>query len=85
MGFGAYIALTTSMHAVAAAFGATLPFAAYTTATSALSFLTGPFLLLPVLGITLLKMRKAARISDARLLLPYVLVALASSPAEQAA
>lgn len=42
-GFGAYLALTTVMHAVfTSLLGITLPFAAYTTATSALSFVTGP-------------------------------------------
>ncbi len=43
-GFGAYLALTTVMHAVfTSIFGIILPFAAYTGATSAMSFLTGPF------------------------------------------
>ncbi len=43
-GFGGYLALTTVMHAVfTSMLGITLPFAAYTTATSALSVLTGPF------------------------------------------
>lgn len=42
-GFGAYLALTTIMHAVfTSMLGITLPFAAYTTASSALSLLTGP-------------------------------------------
>jgi hypothetical protein len=42
-GFGAYLALTTIIHAVATTvLGITLPFAFYTTATSALSLLTGP-------------------------------------------
>jgi uncharacterized protein YaaW (UPF0174 family) len=42
-GFGAYLALTTVMHAVfTSILGITLPFAAYTSATSALSLLTGP-------------------------------------------
>lgn len=42
-GFGAYIALTTVMHAVfTSMLGITLPFVAYTSATSALSVLTGP-------------------------------------------
>lgn len=42
-GFGAYLALTTIMHALfTTILGMTLPFAAYTTATSILSFLTGP-------------------------------------------
>jgi hypothetical protein len=42
-GFGAYVALTTIIHAVATTvLGITLPFALYTTATSVLSSLTGP-------------------------------------------
>jgi uncharacterized protein YaaW (UPF0174 family) len=42
-GFGTYLALTTIMHAVfTSMLGITLPFAAYTTASSALSLLTGP-------------------------------------------
>ena len=42
-GFGVYIATTTILHAVfTTALGITLPFAAYTTATSAVSILTGP-------------------------------------------
>lgn len=48
-GFGAYVALTTIMHAVMTTLhGSTLPFAAYTTATTVLSFLIGP------LGVSLL-------------------------------
>lgn len=42
-GFGGYVALTTIMHAVfTTTLGITLPFAAYTSATSVLSFITGP-------------------------------------------
>ena len=42
-GFGSYLALTTVMHGVfTSMLGITLPFAAYTTATSTLSVLTGP-------------------------------------------
>ena len=42
-GFGAYIALTTVMHAIfTTILGVTLPFAAYTGATTLLSVLTGP-------------------------------------------
>lgn len=42
-GFGTYLALTTVMHAVfTSMLGITLPFAAYTTATGALSVMTGP-------------------------------------------
>jgi hypothetical protein len=54
-GFGAYLALTTVMHAVfTSMLGITLPFAAYTTATSALSILTGPAGVLLSLSIGLL-------------------------------
>ncbi len=54
-GFGAYLALTTVMHAVfTSMLGITLPFAAYTGATSALSFLTGPFGVMLSLSIGLL-------------------------------
>jgi len=42
-GFGTYLALTTVMHAVfTSMLGITVPFAAYTTATGALSVVTGP-------------------------------------------
>lgn len=42
-GFGAYLALTTIIHAVMTTFlGITVPFAVYTAATSTLSFLLGP-------------------------------------------
>lgn len=42
-GFGAFMALTTIMHAVfTTTLGITLPFAAYTTSTSILSFFLGP-------------------------------------------
>lgn len=42
-GFGAFVALTTIMHAVfTTTLGITLPFAAYTTSTSILSFFLGP-------------------------------------------
>lgn len=42
-GFGAFMALTTIMHAVfTTTLGITLPFVAYTTSTSILSFLLGP-------------------------------------------
>lgn len=43
-GFGAYMALTTIMHAIfTTTLQITLPFAAYTGATSVLAFITGPF------------------------------------------
>lgn len=42
MGFGFYTTLTTVMSSVGAVFGATLPFAAYTTATATTAVLSGP-------------------------------------------
>ena len=58
-GFGAYIALTTIMHAIFTTFlGITLPFAAYTGATSFLSFITGPAGILLFGGIELLMVNK---------------------------
>ncbi|HXE08232.1 MAG TPA: hypothetical protein VN612_10070 [Acidobacteriaceae bacterium] len=54
-GFGAYLALATVMHAVfTSMLGITLPFAAYTTATSAMSILTGPLGVLFSLGLGVL-------------------------------
>lgn len=51
-GFGSYAALTTIMHAVfTTALGITLPFAAYTGATSLLSIVAGPIGWISVLGI----------------------------------
>jgi hypothetical protein len=41
-GMGAFLALTTMMKSISLLVGATIPFAAYTGATSTLSFLTGP-------------------------------------------
>jgi hypothetical protein len=41
-GFDAYVAATTALHVAASAFGVTLPFAAYTSVTSAIAVLTGP-------------------------------------------
>ncbi len=58
-GFGAYIALTTVMHAFFTTFlGVTLPFAAYTGATSALAFLTGPAGIIIAGGVELLMINK---------------------------
>lgn len=46
-GFGAFLFLTTSIHALGLLLGITFPFVTYTAATSTLSFLlSGPFLLL---------------------------------------
>lgn len=54
-GFGAYLVLTTMMHAVfTSMLGIALPFAAYTSATSALSFLAGPAGVLLSLSIGML-------------------------------
>ncbi|SDV99848.1 hypothetical protein SAMN05216391_1012 [Lachnospiraceae bacterium KHCPX20] len=54
-GFGGYMAITTIMHAVFTTFlGVTLPFAAYTGATSFLAFITGPAGLLLAGGIEVL-------------------------------
>ena len=51
-GFGAYMALTTIMHAVfTTTLGITLPFAAYTGATSVLAFITGPVGWITLLGV----------------------------------
>lgn len=51
-GFGAYVALTTIMHAIfTTILGITLPFAAYTTATSTLAFITGPIGWIALVGV----------------------------------
>lgn len=51
-GFGAYMALTTIMHAVfTTTLGITLPFAAYSGATSVLAFITGPVGWIALLGV----------------------------------
>lgn len=51
-GFGAYVALTTIMHAIfTTILGITLPFAAYTTATSTLAFITGPVGWIALIGV----------------------------------
>lgn len=51
-GFGTYLALATVMHTVfTSVLGITLPFAAYTGATSALSLLTGPLGIMFSLGL----------------------------------
>lgn len=57
--FGGYIFLTTIMHGLfTTLLGITLPFAAYTTATSALSIITGPIGILGVLGFSIYKLNK---------------------------
>ncbi len=51
-GFGAYLMLTTVIHAIfTTMLGITLPFAVYQNATIALSFLTGPFGFLLMAGL----------------------------------
>lgn len=51
-GFGAYMALTTIMHAIfTTTLGITLPFAAYTGATSFLAFITGPVGFIALIGV----------------------------------
>jgi uncharacterized protein YaaW (UPF0174 family) len=51
-GFGAYMALTTIMHAVfTTTLGITLPFAAYSGATTVLAFITGPVGWITLLGV----------------------------------
>lgn len=51
-GFGAYMALTTIIHAIfTTTLGITLPFAAYTGATSFLAFITGPVGWIALIGV----------------------------------
>ena len=58
-GFGAYVALTTVIHAIfTTLLGVTLPFTVYTGATSVLSILTGPVGMLLAGGGTLLMLNK---------------------------
>lgn len=58
-GFGAYIALSTILHAVFTTnLGITLPFAAYTSAASFLSFFTGPAGWLILGGAQVMALRK---------------------------
>ena len=58
-GFGAYIALSTILHAVfTTTLGITLPFAAYTSAASFLSFFTGPAGWLILGGAQVIALRK---------------------------
>jgi uncharacterized protein YaaW (UPF0174 family) len=61
-GFGAYLMLTTVLHAVfTTMLGITLPFAFYTGATSLLSFLTGPFGWLLAVGFGGVQLRKGTK------------------------
>lgn len=59
-GFGAYMALTTIMHAIfTTTLGITLPFAAYTGATSALAFITGPAGWLALIGVEVFMLNRS--------------------------
>lgn len=59
-GFGAYMALTTIIHAIfTTTLGITLPFAAYTTATSTLAFITGPVGWITLAGVELFMLNKS--------------------------
>lgn len=49
-GFGAYIGLVSLIHAISELIGVTFAFSVYTGATSLLSFLTGPFLIVLLAG-----------------------------------
>lgn len=56
-GFGAYMALTTIIHAIfTTTLGITLPFAVYTGATSLLAFFAGPIGILMILGVVTLQL-----------------------------
>ena len=58
-GFGAFMALTTIIHAIfTTILGVTLPFAVYTGATSALSFVLGPAGLVFIAGTTIWQFTK---------------------------
>ena len=59
-GLGAYMALTTIMHAIfTTTLGITLPFAAYTGATSALAFITGPAGWLALIGVEVFMLNRS--------------------------
>lgn len=61
-GFSSYILLTTVMHAISTSLlGITLPFAAYTGATSALAFLSGPFAILIATGLSSWQLLKGSK------------------------
>ena len=76
-GFGSFIALSTIIHAVfTTTLGITLPFAAYTTASSALSILTGPIGWSAVLGIGAWQVRKGANSINQEMLAQAVFFAI---------
>ena len=76
-GFGSFIALSTIIHAVfTTTLGITLPFAAYTTASSALSILTGPIGWSAVLGIGAWQVHKGANSINQEMLAQAVFFAI---------
>jgi len=79
--FAPYLALTKIMSiVVTGGFGVTLPFAAYTTATSALSFAFDPITLIAVAGLVVFRTyRKSARDFQKRIA-GYVLLSVALLP-----
>lgn len=67
--FGGYIFLTTVMHGLfTTLLGITLPFAAYTTATSALGVITGPVGFLAALGFSAYQLNKGGNKIDQEIL-----------------
>ena len=75
-GMGAFIAMTTVMHAVfTTALGITLPFAAYSGTMAVLGFLTGPVGWLIVGGILAYQVVSGARKIDREMLSQYVYTA----------
>lgn len=77
-GFGAYVALTTAMHAVfTTALGVTLPFGVYTGATSALSLASGGALLVP-LGAFLALNARRSNTKLIRAMTPMILLSLST-------
>ena len=76
-GFGSFVALSTIMHAVfTTTLGITLPFAAYTTASSALSILTGPIGWSAVLGIGAWQIHKGSTSINREMLAQAVFFAI---------
>lgn len=76
-GFGSFIALSTIMHAVfTTTLGITLPFAAYTTASSALSVLTGPIGWSAVLGLGAWQIHKGSTSINREMLAQSVFFAI---------
>lgn len=71
-GFSAYVAATTGLASAAGLFGATLPFAAYTSVTSAIAFLTGPVGLMASIGAGIFALAMKFR-PDAKKMTSFVL------------